>query len=191
MIRLVAYLVGVASMGTIAQGTVGSGLHDVLWSTRERTLAGETRIVTETTTAPGETTTRARAPGEAAPPVPTTTIFVTVPGHTTTTTVAGPAVTAVSAATETVSAPSPTITTTVTGPTATTTVPGPTTTTTVRGPTTTTTVAGPTRTTTVSGPTVTTTVPGPTQTVTETVTVTEACDPPPKKPSNPPCPPHK
>jgi hypothetical protein len=181
VIRLVAYLVGVASMGTIAQGTVGGTLHDALWSTRERTLAGETRIVTETTTAPGETTTHTRAPGEAAP-APTTTIFVTVPGHTTTTTVAGPVVTTVSAATETLSAPSPTITTTV---------PGPTTTTTVPGPTTTTTVPGPTRTTTVPGPAVTTTVPGATETVTETVTVTEDCDPPPKRPSNPPCPPHK
>ena len=183
MIRLVAYLVGVAAMGTIAQGTVGSALHDVLWSTRERTLAGETRIITETTTVPGETTTRTRAPGEA-PPAPTTTIFVTVPGRTTTTTVAGPAVTAVSAATETLSAPSPAITTTVPGPAVTTTVPG---------PTTTTTVPGPTRTTTVPGPAVTTTVPGQTQTVTvtETMTVTEACDPPPKRPSDPPCPPHK
>jgi hypothetical protein len=181
VIRLIAYLVGVASMGTIAQGTVGSGLHDVLWSTRDRTLAGETRIVTETTTVPGETTTHTRAPGETAP-APTTTVFVTVPGRTATTTVAGPAVTAVSAATETVSAPSSAITTTV---------PGPTTTTTVPGPTTTTTVPGPLRTTTVSGPAVTTTVSGPTETVTETVTVTEACDPPPKRPSDPPCPPHK
>jgi hypothetical protein len=41
----------------------------------------------------------------------------------------------------------------------------------------------------VPGPVVTTTVQGPTETV--TVTVSEDCDPPPKRPSNPPCPPHK
>jgi hypothetical protein len=189
VIRLVAYLVGVAAMGTIAQSTVGSALHDTVWSTRERTLAGETRVVTQTSPLPGETTTQTGAPGQIAP-ARTTTIFVTEPGRTTTTTtittVAGPAVTSASATTETVSAPGPTITTTVPGPTATTT-------TTVPGPTTTTTVPGPMRTTTVPGAAVTTTVPGPTVTVTETETVTvkEDCDPPPKRPTNPPCPPHK
>jgi hypothetical protein len=183
VIRLVAYLVGVAAMGTIAQGTVGGALHDALWSTRVRTLAGETRVVTQTTTLPGETTNRTGAPGKSAP-AHTTTIVVTEPSRATTTTVAGPAVTSASATTETVSAPGLTVTTTVPGPTATTT-------TTVPGPTTTTTVPGPMRTTTVPGAAVTTTVPGPTVTETVTVTVTEDCDPPPKRPSNPPCPPHK
>ena len=171
MTRLVAYLVGVASMGMIAQGTVGGALHNVLWTTRERTVPGEVRIATETTTVRGETVTRAGAPGETVL-APTTTTFLTVPGPTMTTTVPGPAVTTtVSGKTETVSAPGPTVTTTV------------------PGPTTTTTVAGPTRTTTVPGPAVTTTVAGPTETV--TVTVSAECDPPPKKPSDPPCPPHK
>lgn len=188
MIRLVAYLVGVASMGSIAQGTVGTSLHDALWRTQVRMVQGESRIVTQTTTLPG-TTPRTRA-ADASEPVPTTTIFVTVPGRTTTTTVPGRPVPAGST-TETVGGPGATVTTTVPGPT--TTVAGPTTTVAVAGPTTTTTVPGPTRTTTVTGATETTTVPGPTETQTETVTmtVTEACDPPPKKPSNPPCPPHK
>jgi hypothetical protein len=169
--RLVAYLVGVAAMGVIAQGTVGSTLHDVLWTARERTVPGEAQIVRETTTVTGATMTRAGAPGETAP-ARTMTTFLTVPGPTTTTTVPGPAVTTtMSDETETVSVPGPTLTATVPGPTTTTTVPGPATTTTV------------------PGPVVTTTVQGPTETV--TVTVSEDCDPPPKKPSNPPCPPHK
>lgn len=169
--RLVAYLVGVVAMGAIAQGTVGSALHDVLWTTRERTVPGEAQIVRETTTVTGATMTRTGAPGETAP-ARTTTTFLTVPGPTTTTIVPGPAVTTtVSDETETVSVPGPTLTATVPGPTTTTTVPGPATTTTV------------------PGPVVTTTVQGPTETV--TVTVTEDCDPPPKRPSHPPCPPHK
>ena len=169
MIRLVAYLVGVASMGVIAQGAVGSALHDVVWNTRERTAPGGTRIVTETETVGGVTVTRAGAHGKT---TPATTKFITVPGPTTTTTVLGPAVTTtVSGKTETVPGLGSMVTTMVPGPTTTTTVPGPATTITVQGP------------------VVTTTVPGPMETV--TVTVTEACDPPPKKPSNPPCPPHK
>ena len=85
MTKLVAYLVGVAAMGAIAQGTVGSALHDVLWTTRERTVPGETRIVRETTTVAGETLTRTGTPGETAP-ARTTTTFLTVSGPTTTTT---------------------------------------------------------------------------------------------------------
>jgi hypothetical protein len=179
VIRLAAYLLGVAAMGTIAQGAVGSALHDVMWATKERIVQGEARVVTETTTV--EAASRgAGAPGEPAP-THVATIFVTVPGRTTTTTVPGPAVTTtVSGDADTVSTPGSSMTTTVPGPSVTTTVPG---------PTTTLTVPGPTRTTTVQGPVVTTTTTGPTETV--TVTVTEACDPPPKKPSNPPCPPHK
>ena len=174
MARLIAYLVGVGAMGMIAQGTVGGALHNVVWTTHESAIKGETRVVTETTpgqtvTIKGDTVTRPRAPGKTLT-VPATTAFVTVPGSATTTTVPGPVVTTtVSGKTETVRVPRPTVTTTVPGPTVTTTVPGPTVTTTV------------------PGPTVTTTVPGPT----ETVTVVAECDPPPKKPSNPPCPPHK
>ena len=157
-------------MGVIAQGAVGSALHDMVWTTPERTAPGGARIVTETETVRGVTVTRAGATGENAP-APPTTKFITVPGPTTTTTALGPAATTtVSGKTETVPAPASTVTTTVPGPTTTTTVPGPATTMTVQGA------------------VVTTTVPGPTETV--TVTVTEACDPPPK-PSNPPCPPHK
>jgi hypothetical protein len=172
--RLVAYLVGVGAMGMIAQAAVGSALHDVVWATRERTVPGEARVVTETTpgltvttpapptTVAGQTVTRPNAPRETVV-APTTTTLVTVPGPTTTTTVPGPAVTTtVSGKTETVPVPGPTVTTTVPGPAVTTTV---------------------------AGPAVTTTVPGPTETV--TVTVETACDPPPKKPSDPPCPPHK
>jgi hypothetical protein len=182
--RLIVYLVGVGAMGMIAQGTVGGALHNVVWSTHERPVKGETRVVTETApgqtvTITGETAAHPDAPGKR-PTAPATTAFVTTPGSTTTTTVSGPVVTTmVSDNTETVPVPGPTVTTTVPGPTVTTTVPGPTVTTTVPGPTVTTTVLG---------PTVTTTVPGPTETV--TVTVEVACDPPPK-PSNPPCPPHK
>ena len=62
--RLVAYLIGVASMGMIAQGTVGSALHDVVWTTAERTIPGEARIVTETETVHGATVTRPETPGE-------------------------------------------------------------------------------------------------------------------------------
>ena len=43
--RLVAYLLGVVSMGVIAQGAVGSSLHDVVWTTQEQTVPGEVRIV--------------------------------------------------------------------------------------------------------------------------------------------------
>jgi len=186
--RLIAYLVGVASMGTIAQGAVGDSLHDVVWQTHVRTVAGEERVVTETTTLSGVTVTRPGNPqGHGARPTTpkagtttpatrtrtrTRTTTVTVPGPTTTTTLAGEAVTTtVSGETKTVSAPGTVLTTTVPGPTVTTTVPGPM------------------RTTTVAGPAVTTTVQGATATV--TVTVTAACDPPPKKPVDPPCPPHK
>ena len=181
MVRLIAYLVGVASMGVIGQAVVGNALHEVVWPSREPPIRGETRVVTETApgqastrpattvTVTGETVTRAGTPGETAPVRPT---FVTVAGPTTTVTLLGPAVTTtVSGKTDTVAAPGPTVTTTV------------------HGPTTTTTVPGPERTTTVPGPVVTTTAPGTTETV--TVTVSESCDPPPKKPSNPPCPPHK
>ena len=178
--RLVAYLVVVASMGTIAQGSVGSSLHEVLWTARERTVPGEARVSTETTTVEGVTVTRARPPGDTVP-APATTTFLTVSGPTTTTTVREPATTT------TVLAPA--TTTTVSGKTETVSAPGPTVTTTVAGPTTTTTVPGPARTTTVQGPVLTTTVAGPTETV--TVTLSEACDPPPKKPVDPPCPPHK
>lgn len=175
MARLIVYLVGVGAMGMIAQGTVGGALHNMVWTTQERPVKGETSVVTET--APGQTVTitgesalRPGAPGKTLT-APATTAFVTVPGSTTTTTVTGPVVTTmVSGNTETVSVPGPTLTTTVPGPTVTTTVPGPTVTTTV------------------PGPTVTTTVLSPTETV--TVTVEVACDPPPK-PSHPPCPPHK
>jgi hypothetical protein len=164
--RLVAYLVGVGAMGMIAQGTVGGALHDAVWTTHGRAIKGETRVVTETTpgqtvTIKGDTVTRQGAPGMTLKP-PATTAFVTVPGSTTTTTVPGPVVTTtVSGKIETTPAPGPAVTTTVPGPTVTTTVPG---------------------------PTMTTTVPGPTETVT---VVAAECDPPPKKPSNPPCPPHK
>lgn len=175
MVRLVAYLVGVGAMGVIAQATVGNALHEVVWNTHERTIKGETRIVTETgpgqtVTIKGETVTHPGAPGKTLT-APAATTFVTVPGSTTTTTVPAPAMTTtVSGRTETVAAPGPIVTTTVPGPARTTTVPGPTVTTTV------------------AGPTVMTTVPGPTVTV--TVTVAATCDPPPK-PLHPPCPPHK
>jgi hypothetical protein len=174
--RLIAYLVGVGAMGMMAQGAVGGALHNVVWTAHEHTIKGETRVVTEmtpgqTVTIEGETVTRPGAPGKTLT-APATTASVTVPGSTTTTTVPGPVVTTtVSGRTETVPVPGPIVTTTVPGATVTTTVPGPTVTTTV------------------PGPTVTTTAPGPTETV--TVTVEAACDPPPKKPSNPPCPPHK
>src|SRR5947207_15867399 len=97
MARLIASLVGVASMGVIAQAVVGNALHDVVWPTRDHPIRGETRVVTETTpgrtstrpattatvtvTVTGETVTRAGAPGQTAPVRPT---FVTVPGLSTT-----------------------------------------------------------------------------------------------------------
>jgi hypothetical protein len=177
--RLIAYLVGVGAMGMIAQGAVGGALHNAVWTTHEPATKVKTRVVAETTAGPTVTVTEenvTRRPGArgATPTSPATTSVVTVPGSTTTTTVPGPVVTTtVSGKTDTVSAPGPTVTTTVPGPAITTTVPGPTVTTTV------------------PGPTVTTTVPGPTETVTVTETVEAACIPPPKKPSNPPCPPHK
>lgn len=194
MARLIAYLVGVGAIGMIAQGAIGGALHDVVWSTHMRgAIRGDTRIVTETApgrtvTIRGETVTRPAALGRN-PIAPATTAVTTVPAPATTT-VHEPAVTTtVLSNTETVQVSGPTVTTTVPGPTVTTTVPGPPVTTTVPGPARTTTVLGPTVTTTTPGPTVTTTIPGPTETV--TVTVTESCDPAPKKPSNPPCPPHK
>src|SRR5262245_17312226 len=65
--RLVAYLLGVASMGVIAQGAVGSSLHNVVWTTQERTVPGEVRIVTETTTAGETTVTHTNGPGKTPP----------------------------------------------------------------------------------------------------------------------------
>jgi hypothetical protein len=179
--RLIVYLVGVGAMGTIAQGVVGRSLHDVVWTTHERPIKAQTHVVTETTplqtvTITGETVTRPGAPGKTLT-APVTTALVTVPSPTTTTT------------TTTTTVPGPAVTTTVAAKTETVPVLGPTVTTTLPGRTVTTTVPGPTVTTTVPGPTVTTTAPGPTETV--TVTVAAECDPPPKKPSNPPCPPHK
>src|SRR5262249_36724212 len=89
VIRLVAYLAGVAAMGTIAQATVGTAFHDAVWTARERIVPGKARIVTETTTVSGETGTitnesmaRIRVPGTSAPgrivpaPQPTTTVTV-------------------------------------------------------------------------------------------------------------------
>jgi hypothetical protein len=178
--RLIVYLVGVGAMGTIAQGVVGRSLHDVVWTTHERPIKAQTHVVTETTpvqtvTITGETVTRPGAPGKTLT-APVTTALVTVPSPTTTTTT-------------TTTVPGPAVTTTVSAKAETVPVLGPTVTTTVPGRTVTTTVPGPSVTTTVPGPTVTTTTSGPTETV--TVTIAAECDPPPKKPSNPPCPPHK
>ena len=110
LVRLVAYLVGVASMGMIAQGTVGTSLHDAVWSTPVRAVPGALRIVTETTTAEGVTVTQT-GPRGTTPPRPASTTVVTVPGLTRTDTAAGQAVTTtVSGETQTVAAPASTVT---------------------------------------------------------------------------------
>ena len=91
--RLVAYLLGVASMGVIAQGAVGSSLHDVVWTTTEQTVPGDVRVVTETTTAGGTTVTHTNGPGKRPPAASTTSATViTVAGPTRTDTVTGEAV---------------------------------------------------------------------------------------------------
>ena len=51
--RLVAYLLGSASMGVIAHGAVGSSLHDVVWTPHEPTGPGEVRVVAEPSAAGG------------------------------------------------------------------------------------------------------------------------------------------